>query len=210
MNKLKHNLKHLLDNAKISENELARRSGVSQQIINRILSGENTNPKLATLSPLASYFLISISELIGDEIIEARTQVNTVHLGWQKIPLLELELLQKFEISYLLLQENKHILIDIQTENAFALKMVGDAMEPKFSDGTLLIFESLKKPQHRDFCLLKSSDHQIKVRQVYRTEEKFFSKSLNPASADYHLCQLDEGTKFLGVLIQSRTQHGQL
>jgi transcriptional regulator with XRE-family HTH domain len=66
MNTLRSNLRYLLDKAELSENELSRRTGISQQIINRMLSGENTNPKIATLTPLAHYFHISISQLIGE------------------------------------------------------------------------------------------------------------------------------------------------
>ena len=66
MTKLGLNLKNLLNQTKLTESELARRTGVAQQVINRIASGKNTNPKLDTLSQIASYFMVSISQLVGD------------------------------------------------------------------------------------------------------------------------------------------------
>ena len=71
--KLSQNLKILISNAKISENELARRTGIAQQIINRILLGENQNPKILTIIPLAHYFGVSVSQLIGDDEIQMKT-----------------------------------------------------------------------------------------------------------------------------------------
>ena len=42
MTKLGLNLKNLLNQTKLTESELARRTGVAQQVINRIASGKNT------------------------------------------------------------------------------------------------------------------------------------------------------------------------
>ena len=71
LNNLSTNIRLLLNKKQISENELARRTGVAQQIINRMLSGENQNPKLATLIPLANYFMVSLNQLIGAEPLVA-------------------------------------------------------------------------------------------------------------------------------------------
>ena len=49
MNNISNNLKELLKHEGISENELAKRVGISQQIINRLITGINTNPKLETI-----------------------------------------------------------------------------------------------------------------------------------------------------------------
>ena len=90
MNKLSTNLNHLLHNADISENELARRTGIAQQIINRILSGENKNPKISTLNPLANYFGVSIRQLIGDEISEDKKKLDIQFMGLKEIPIINL------------------------------------------------------------------------------------------------------------------------
>lgn len=60
-------LKELLQKNKISESELARKTGVCQPVIHRMASGETDNPKIKTLLPIARYFDISIDELIGDK-----------------------------------------------------------------------------------------------------------------------------------------------
>lgn len=206
MNKLSNNLKQLIQNAKISENELARRTGVPQQVINRILSGENKNPKLATLSPLCNYFMVTLSQMIGDEIQSSNTKLNTIHLGWQEIPVLKWDLLAKVSLNQLLSQNNEKILVDIKLANCiFALRMLGNSMEPKFSEGTILVFDHGNTPKNGDFALLCLSDREIEVRQIFIKNSMVYKKSLNPTSNDYNLTPIKENTRYLGLLIQSKT-----
>jgi transcriptional regulator with XRE-family HTH domain len=47
----------------ISENELARRTGVPQPTIHRVLSGRVADPRDGTLRPLATFFGVSVEQL---------------------------------------------------------------------------------------------------------------------------------------------------
>lgn len=206
MKNLSINLRHLLSDAKISENELARRTGVSQQIINRILSGENQNPKIATLTPLAHYFMISISQLIGEESYRVDNKINTNHLGWQDVPLIDFHALTISSLEELLLLKNKRIMVDIEpTLSMYATRLIGDSMEPKFSEGTLLIFDLKKNPTNGDFILMQLLSNEILVRQFFTKENITYLKCLNPKYEDYKLRTITEEYKCLGTLIQSRT-----
>jgi len=208
MNELSINLKDLLLNAKISENELARKTGVAQQVINRILSGENKNPKIATLSPIANYFMVSISQLIGDESLEIKSKVNTNYLGWHEIPILEWDILIKKSLHKALLLKNEKLLVDINpSNNVFALRMHDSSMEPKFSHGTILIFDPNKNPSNGDFALIKIQDQKIEFRQVFIRNNKSFVKCLNPKHEDYNSTPMINESDYIGVLIQSRTDH---
>lgn len=208
MKKLRNNLKNLLHNAKISENELSRRTGVPQQVINRILSGENKNPKIATLSPLANYFMVSISQLIGDDIQASETKLNTQHSGWQEIPLIDWKSLGKSPLDELLSNSKDKLSIDITpADKVFAVRMVCNSMEPKFTEGTLLIFDPYKKPSSGDFVLLHLSDNEVIVRQIFIKKGKIYKKCLNPRCKDYKLTLLSQDCSYLGSLIQSRTDY---
>ena len=87
---LSTNLRKLLTLANISEHELSRRTGIKQPIIHRLLSGENKNPTISTLKPLADYFTVSTSQLIGEQDIENSWSGFTSHKhqGWKEIPLI--------------------------------------------------------------------------------------------------------------------------
>ena len=87
-------LKGLMAELGINESELARRTGIGQPVVHRICSGETDNPKVATLSPIATFFAISISQLIGDEPLSTDRIPGTFNpdaQGWRQIPLLDWE-----------------------------------------------------------------------------------------------------------------------
>lgn len=55
-----------MDRADITENELARQTGVPQPTINRILSGESRDPRTGTLEKLAEFFNVTVTQLRGE------------------------------------------------------------------------------------------------------------------------------------------------
>lgn len=56
------NLKTLMSLAQINASELARRTSITQPIIHRLSTGQNTNPKLPTIKPIARYFSVNVSQ----------------------------------------------------------------------------------------------------------------------------------------------------
>lgn len=62
----------------ISQNELARRTGVTQPTIARILSGESLDPDTATLLPLAKYFEVTPGQLRGEEPLIKSIKIRRV------------------------------------------------------------------------------------------------------------------------------------
>lgn len=69
----------------ISQNELSRRTGVTQPTIHRILSGESLDPDSATLSPLAAYFEVTPSQLRGDEPIIKSIKIRRVVAAMERM-----------------------------------------------------------------------------------------------------------------------------
>lgn len=63
-------LSRLMQQHEVSENALARATGVHQPTIHRILTGESSDPKTGSLRPLADYFGISVAQLRGDEPLQ--------------------------------------------------------------------------------------------------------------------------------------------
>ena len=199
MNELSHHLRELLSKAGISENELARRTGVAQQVINRMLSGENINPKIASLRPLAGYFGVSISQLSGD--------ANSKR-PWQSIPLLSWQRLSCAPLQRLLLEADENIAVDVASAQAlFALSMPDNSMEPKFSEHSLMIFNAEKSPSHGDFVLVHRPKDEYCIRQYFLLKNQAYQKSLNPNHAEYTPLVMSDQAVVLGCLIQSRTNY---
>ena len=58
-------LTHLVAEKGISSAELARKTGISQPVVYRLISGETSNPQVLTLKPIADYFGVSLEQLLG-------------------------------------------------------------------------------------------------------------------------------------------------
>jgi transcriptional regulator with XRE-family HTH domain len=72
MNRLPDNLRFLLTESGISENDLAEQTGVPQPTINRILRGLSRDPRDGTLRPLAEFFGVTVEELRTSNIRATR------------------------------------------------------------------------------------------------------------------------------------------
>jgi transcriptional regulator with XRE-family HTH domain len=199
------NLKFLLKKEQISENELSKRTGISQQIINRIVSGENINPKLSTILPLANYFKIPLQDLIYNYSVNNITPSSKSSL---KIPYIEFIDLETSGIDIALTRVEKYITVDIlnPTKHYFATSMYDDSMEPKFSKGSILVFEKDKDLNNGDFCLLKGEENVYLFRQIMiNSADKKYIKCLNPTFDGYKIVPLPINIYVLATLLESRT-----
>jgi transcriptional regulator with XRE-family HTH domain len=58
-------LAHLMAEKGISSAELARKTGVTQPVVYRLMTGATENPQILTLKPIASFFGVSFEQLLG-------------------------------------------------------------------------------------------------------------------------------------------------
>lgn len=59
----------LLGQQNITEAELSRQTGITASTINRLLLGTTPDMRVGTLRPIANFFNVTVSQLIGDEPI---------------------------------------------------------------------------------------------------------------------------------------------
>ena len=61
---------------------------------------------------------------------------------------------------------------DLHDPNAFAVRVVGDSMEPKYRQGDILIFSPRAKVQNGDDCFVRmEAPHETTLKQVFFEEE---------------------------------------
>lgn len=205
MNYIGINLKKLLKKEGISENELSKRVGVPQQIINRIITGINQNPKLSTITPIANYFKIPLQELIYSFDLDLE---NTPSINTQiKIPYVDFRTIEEHGIFHAILHTQEFITANLDhTKIYFATRMNDDTMEPKFSKDAILIFEQEREPLNGDFCLLRDESDQYIFRQIMiNSTNRKFIKCLNPAYDAYTVIPLPINIFVLATLLESRT-----
>lgn len=62
----------------------------------------------------------------------------------------------------------------------FALRVVGDSMEPDFPAGMILIIEPELSPEQNDFVIAKNGDGEATFKQLTRDGDDWYLKPLNP------------------------------
>lgn len=209
MMKLSSILKMLMKEQNLNESELARRTGIGQPVIHRIASGETDNPKVATLSPIANYFAVSISQLIGDEPLSKDRIPGTynpnVHC-WSKVPLLTWELAVTWPDIPKQIPLTTRISTDAEvSELAYALVMKDTTMAPRFPEGTILIIDPQQPAEDKDFVVVHlGGQRQAIFKQLLIDGDQYYLKPLN---TDFNTILLDAKPKFLGVMIQARMDY---
>ncbi len=73
-------LTHLMSEKGISSAELARKTGVTQPVIYRLMTGETVNPQILTLKPIAHFFGVSLEQLLGAVPLNNQSALNDVLL----------------------------------------------------------------------------------------------------------------------------------
>ncbi|MBV9576898.1 MAG: helix-turn-helix transcriptional regulator [Gammaproteobacteria bacterium] len=65
MENLSSILSHLMSEKGIKSAELARKTGVGQPVIYRLMTGITDNPQILTLKPISDFFGVSLDQLLG-------------------------------------------------------------------------------------------------------------------------------------------------
>ncbi len=203
MNKLSEVLKALLQHRKLTVSELARHTGIVQPVIYRMTTGETDNPKLSSLLPIANYFNVNVSQLIGEEPLSHEDNTEK-HV--KAIPLLTIANVQEYK--KIIPNEPKNIMAMGLSDDAFALVMPDTSMEPMFQRGSLLIFDPRNDPQDRSFVLVRlASPATIVFRQLIIDIDQKYLKPLNPDFNLFKMRLLDKNDEIIANLVESRNYH---
>src|SRR3990167_958328 len=80
MENLSNILSHLMSEKGIKSAELARKTGVGQPVVYRLMTGATENPQILTLKPIADFFGVSLDQLIGLSPLNNQKQMDNVLL----------------------------------------------------------------------------------------------------------------------------------
>lgn len=196
-------LKFLLQKERITESELARKTGVCQPVIHRMASGETDNPKIETLRPIANFFSISIDQLIGDKPLPDHGPSFHREEPLYYIPLLTLNDVPNWTQPLNTIMVNTRVTTDLKlSSQGYALRLVDSTMYPLFPDNTLLIIEPNRVAGHRDFVIAQLKNHQTVIfKQLLFDGEDRYLKSIDP---NYPILKLEKQDKLHGVMLQAR------
>lgn len=192
-----------------SQRELAHLSGVSQQMISKLETGnaEGTRDIVA----LARALNITAHWLQTGEGDKERTTVSTgldslivlgdnqrlEHVALRHIPLLSWVQAGHWEEA---IQggEEKIAVAGNFSENAYALTVRGDSMQPKFPDGCQIVVEPRVTAETGNFVVVLLEDsNEAMFKQFVRDGDRIYLKALNP---DYGTRLVDKPMTICGVV----------
>jgi len=166
-------------------------------------SDPTTNPTITTLVPIANFFGITITQLIGDESLPDKV-IGYVEnkTYWLKVPLIEWRQIIDWLKPDRQTRTNSYVLVDIDVgENAFALKVEEDDWST-ITKGSVLIINIEITPEHKDYVIVYKKGQIIPtLKQVLIDDEKIYLKPMNPY---FQPTLFDQSHQFLGVLMQIR------
>ena len=211
-------LKSRLDEFELSPTELARQSGdaVNQPTIQRILKGTTASPKEGTINAVVSALNIvlrkrGISPL--SYIQHDAKRVESEPSNFEQAPTLKgrVPLISYVQagafveaIDNLAPGEGEEwIEVTCPVRSyTFALRVVGDSMEPDFPAGTIIVIEPDMAPDPGDFVIAKNGDGEATFKQLTRDGADWYLKPLNPR---YPIKPLDK-SRIIGVVRQAVRQ----
>ena len=153
MTDLQGRLKHLIEQENLNTLELARRTGIGQPVIYRIMTGTTTNPRLETLMQLATYFNLSVSELIGESSVKnhARKKKDSIQSATSQIPLYKLS---QYAPTKKTQKPNDFLIYQPRSKKCFAVLVDSSEYQPYFKEKSILIIDPGLTPESGDYVLL--------------------------------------------------------
>lgn len=169
--RLASNLRALLTQHHITENEVAQALNIPHMTVRRLASGETTDPRISTLKLIADYFKITVDSLISDQenkptVLRHKNMPKFVPvLDWiiatkiRTIKDIDLTTWKKWQPVTL----NSNISI---SDTAFALES-RPSMHSRFPQGTLFIIEPNITSSDGDIVLLRIKDtNELSLREL--------------------------------------------
>lgn len=204
--KLSDTLNKLLNENKISINQLHENTGVALATIKRIKYDKSANPTINSLLPIAEFFSITLNQLLGLEpFLEERAigvYKEKKHF-WKKIPVIEWEHVKNYSEKSKMTYTYDFVLTDIEaSDETFAL-IVQEIDWALFSKGTKLIFDPNKASKHRHYVLISNKD--VPIVSFYQI--LFFDGTayLKPPQVEYKTIEFDKDKHSIkATMIQAR------
>jgi len=139
---LGENLRWLMKQHQLNQNQLARVTKVNQPIIHRILTGQNVAPRETTVSALARHFSLSSDDLLYKNLSDQTSLPQ--HLRGFRVPVYKQQ-----EIPETGLAVNWPLTITVyyQVSNrAYAVVVEDDSMKPEINVGDIVVVEPDEGP----------------------------------------------------------------
>lgn len=198
--KLGDNLNLLMAQTRISASQLSKNTGLPATTIKRIRNNSHANPTLTSLLPIAQFFGITLSQLVGDEALPNHS-IQGVFVNreqWTQVPIISwAQAIQwpKIDLSKMAWTSTDKSI----GNNAYALE-VKEETWANLPPGTILIIDPNIQPEHRDFAIITKADQKAAtLKQVLVEDGDIYLKAMTPG---YPITTFTDKYQFLGTVIE--------
>lgn len=200
---LSQNLHKMMLDQRLSASELGRRIDMPAVTIKKIRTGENGNPTLGTLVPIANYFKVSVSQLVGDTQYLTSTQSITNAMGQKVnlIPVIAWEETLNWPKSE---QPKNYQTVAWQgvSESAYALSIDTSEYEMFRPGGTLIIepqSDKSKYDNHQYVLVLKDGNTRPSIKRVLEEDGSCYLQSV--ISNISNVVKFSDEYKIIGAIL---------
>ena len=211
---LRQVLNKLMRQTNTNINQLSKNTGISNTTIKRMCTDPDCNPTLTSISKIAEFFGITPNQLIGKELLlQEQLGYKPNFEQWIPVPILNLDQVVRWPSNLEEIKEaqkTKYVKTDLEiNERVFAIIAQDESLEPKFSMGTILIFDPEKIPKNKDYILFLSEDKNLpQFRQILIDGSDWYTKIINPEFSQGSPIPIDKNkNRILGTLIQAKSNY---
>ncbi len=207
-------LNKLMDKTNININQLSKNTGLANTTIKRMCTDPDSNPTLDSIIKIAEFFEITANQLIGAEPVPDEISGYQPNFkNWDKVPIINLNQVINWpkNIETVKAQHSaNYVFTDIGiTEEIFAVLATDETLEPKFSEGTILIFDPNRTPKNKDYAVLLFHGKDLpQFRQILIDGPDMYARTINPTFSESGPVRLEKGKfQILGILIQAKANY---
>lgn len=196
---LSNNLQTLLDKHNLKISHLSKEIDVTISTLSKLINRQIEDPRATTLKQIATYFNVTIDELLGLNIVKVKQ--DGISKQFSNIPIYSAEQVQKIN-SLAHVNANGHKLLEIDNSNDdyFISQATGLAMMPLFNESTQILFRKTVIANNKQFVLYHNTKTDvIALRQLLIDGG---SKILKPTNPDFPIIEMTNDEKIIAVAIE--------
>ena len=206
MGTLNDNYRYLLNKKGVTSSTVSNETGVSQSALSKLESGKSSNPRPSTLAKIAEYFGVTT-----DVMMSSNLQLDGYNFedDLRKVAMIPL-------ISWVQAGDWREVVDNLQPgegeriptvysprDHTYALRVSGDSMEPKFSDGDVIIVEPNESPENGSYVIVRQNGDEATFKQLQMDGSHCFLKPLNPR---YPIMEMRSDAVICGVVKWKQAQ----
>ncbi len=208
--KLAFILKKLLFERDIKPVDLARAVNLPPPTIHRLVTGKSTRPYESSLKPIADYFSIEVSQLLGEKPFLSDKKTSDLEKNsnnFKKNHVTSIPLTPWNDLDNFNEKENYSEIpfVGSISKMGFATIMPDTSMEPFIQRNSIIIFDPFIKPTDRNCILVKLHETKAYVlRQMLIDADHQYLKPLNPDLSAFKMKLLHKNDEIIACLVEIR------